>query len=531
MSPSKLRLEMPNPRLEHVELSALKNAIARIPRRWWGFAGVIAVLAVLTVACFAHVPHPVFMGDDLNQIVGAHTGGYASSLQKALTSEKGALKYRPVFATILYLETLAFGDSFYSYVCLNILLEFLNACLVAMICYRLSRKNLMAALFCGVMFIISRFSYYQVHQMVGGALEGTALLLFLLTVFGIVYAYESRKPLVLAWPLLFYFVLIFTHERYTVVAPALAVAILLAPTGFRRRWHRYAMAAVPPLFLTFNYALKVFILHMPFFQGTENELTFESQPILKFLLSGASNMLGFNVGPNMFSGLDLANAGARGYILGGVFTMAVVTLGAAYVHHRLQTKRKTTASDIWGVLLFLLLFVALIAAASVATRQEFRWLYAPYAVVIFGIAYLFGRISSHTMLRLLLLAGILFSAIAVDTFYRSYRDNVFFYDGMKIADSAERNIVDKYGSDLSGEQLFIVGADSMTANYYLMGAKLITFYSGDGEIDLHYLDSMDGIINYEGDPNDVLVFWFDPEKREFADITEEARAAMVTCHR
>jgi len=309
-----------------------------------------------------------------------------------------------------------------------------------------------------------------------------------------------------------------------------AVAILLAPTVFRRKWHRYAMAGVPLLFLTFNYGLKAFILHMPFFQGTENELTFESQPILKFLIAGASNMLGFNVGPNVFSGLDLANAGARGYILGGVFTVGLLTLVALHVHHRLQTNRGLTSPDMRNLALLLLLLVALIAAASVATRQEFRWLYAPYAVVIFGIAYLFGRIPSQNMLRLLLLMSILFSAIAVDTFYRSYRDNVFFYEGMKVADSAKRNIVDQYGSNLSGKRLLIIGADRMTIAYYLMGTRLFSYYSGYEEIGVYYTPSMDEVRNYQGDPNEVLVFWFDPEKREFADITEEARAAMVlTC--
>lgn len=508
-------------------MRALKSAIARMLRRWWGAAGVIAVLAILTAAWFAYVPHPVFMGDDLNHIVYAQTGGYASSLEKALTCQEGATKYRPVFATYLYLETLMFGNDFDSYIYLNVFLEFLNACLVALICYRLSRKHLQVAFTCSVMFIISRFSYYHVHQMVGGALEGLSLLLFLLMVCTVVYAYESRKPAVLALPLLLYSVLIFTHERYTVVGPALTVAIGLAPTSFRMRWHRYAMAAIPLLFLTSNYVLKIFILHMPFFQGTEQELTFDIVPILKFLLSGLSNMLGFNVGPNKYSGLDIADTGVTGYVLGGVFTVALGMLGAAYVRQRLRARQRMTSTDIWGVLLFLLLFVALIAAASVATRQEYRWLYAPYTVVIFGMAYLCGRISSHNMLRLLLLAGILVSAVAVDTFYRGYRDNVFFYDGMKIADSAKCNIVDKYGSNLSGKRLFIIGAEPQTADYSLMGSKFIRYYSGDGEINVYYLDTIDEIQNHQGDPDEVLVFWFDPERREFKDITETARAAMV----
>jgi hypothetical protein len=510
-----------------MELPALKNALARIPRRWWGAAGVVAVLAVLSATWFAYVPHPVFMGDDLNHIVGAQTGGYASSLGRALSHEEGATKYRPVFATCLYLETLAFGNSFGSYVWFNTILEFLSACTVALICYRLSRRNLLISLACSVMFVISRFSYYQVHQMVGGALEGLSMLLFLLAIYAVVFAYGRRRPAILAVALLLYFTLIFTHERYTVAAPVLALAILLAPMSFRHKWHRYAIATVPILFVIFNYVLKVYIFQIPFFQGTENELTFDRQPIVGFLFSGLSNMLGFNVGPNTFSGLDLANAGITGYILGGVFTMALVTIGAAYFHHRLQTKQRVTSSDTRNVLLFLLLFVVLIAAASVATRQEFRWLYAPYTLVIFGIAYLCGRTSSHTMLRLLLLVSMLVSAIAVDTFYRGYRDNVFFYDGMKIADSAKSITVDKYGSDLSGKRLFIIGADKMTTDYYLMGGKLFTFYSGDAEIDLHYLGSIDEITNYQGDPTEMAVIWFDPDKREFVDITEQARAIIA----
>jgi hypothetical protein len=521
---------MENPGLEHVELPALKNALGKISRRWCEFAGVTAVLAILTAAWFAYVPHPVFMGDDLNHIVSAQTGGYASSLEKALTCAEGAVKYRPVFATYLYLETLMFGNDFNSYIYLNVFLEFLNACLVALICYRLSRKHLLVAFTCSVMFIISRFSYYNVHQMVGGALEGLALLLFLLMVYTVVYAYESRKPAVLAWTLLFYFMLIFTHERYAAVAAMLAVAILLAPMNFRLTWHRYAIATLPLLILMFNFLLKVFALHMPFFQGTENELTFEKSSILKFILSGLSNMVGFNAGPNAFSGLDIVNAGVTGYVLGSVFAMALVTLVAVYVHHRFQAKRRITSSDTRDVFLFLLLFVALLAAASVATRQEYRWLYAPYAVVIFGIAYLCGRISADKKLRLLLLACILLSAIAVDTSYRGYQDNVFFYQGMKVADSAKRNIVDKYGSNLSSKQLFIIGADWMTRDYYLMASRFIRYYSGDGEIIVYYLDTIDEIRNYQCDPDKMLVFWFDPEKYELTDITEKAKAAIVmTC--
>jgi len=118
------------------------------------------------------------MGDDLNGIVASQTGGWGSSFAKAFT-DTGVNKYRPVFASIFHLESILFGNNFNSYLYLNMFIEFLNACLVAYICYRLSRKHSYMAFAGGVMFIISRFAYYNVLQALGGPLEGMALLFFL----------------------------------------------------------------------------------------------------------------------------------------------------------------------------------------------------------------------------------------------------------------------------------------------------------------------------------------------------------------
>lgn len=499
----------------------------KFPRQLWCWAGLIAALAILTVAWFSSLPHPVFMGDDLNHIMSAQTGGYASSLEKALTYPGEIPKYRPVFAFYLYLETLMFGSNFISYIYLNIFLEFISACLIALICYRLSRKQLLLALMGGVMFLISRLSYYHVHQIVGGALEGTALALFLLMVYTVVRAYQSRRLAALAWPLLFYFLLIFTHERYVVAGAFLTAAILMAPVHCKQHWHRYAIATIPALTLLFNYQVKTYIVHVPFFWGTETALTFEPLPIWNFMLAGLANMFGFNAGPDMFSGLDIVNAGFTGYVLGGLFAIALVALLAAYVYQRFKAKQNITSTDARDVFLFLVLFIPLLVAASVVTRQEYRWLYAPYVVVIFAVAYLFGRISATKWLRLLLLASILLSAIAVDTFYRGYLHNVFFYNGQKIADSAKRNIVDKYGSVLAQKDLFIVGADDTTRLYVLRESNFIKYYSGDDKLGVSYFDDVDKLKDYQGNPDNLLVFWLDPENREIIDITDQARDALL----
>ena len=507
----------------------MDNLVKFLRRYRWAIV-IVFSLALLIICLFGFFPHRVFMGDDLGGIVSSQTGGWASLFAKAFT-DAGANKYRPVFVSIFHLESILFGNNFNSYLYLNMFIELLSACLVSYICYRLSRKQPYVAFAGGVMFVISRFAYYNVLQAFGGPLEGMALLFFLLLVYTILNAYESKKPMSLAWPLLFYFLVIFTHERYVVVGGFLVAAILLAPINFKLRWSRFVLAAIPLMILLFSYYLKTSILHIRFFEGTGGQpITFDYSQIFYFMFTGFVNMLGFNVGPSYLSGLHIFETGITGFVLGGILSIFILVLIVFYINYQRRANKKIPLVAVRDIFLFLVLFVLLLASASITFRQEYRWLYAPYTVVIFGIAYLSARISPVKWLRYLLITCILLSAVMVDTYYRSYLDNISFIDSMKIADSAKCNIIDKYGSNLSQKSIFLVGANrSSIKSWVLKDNTFFRFYSGEPEINIYYVEYFEDIDinNYQIDINSTLVFAFDPINREIKDITQKARAAMV----
>jgi hypothetical protein len=109
----------------------MDKLIKFLQRYRWAI-GIAFALALLIICLFGFFPYRVFMGDDLLGIVSSQTGGWASSFAKAFTYAESN-RYRPVFAPIFHLESILFGSNFNSYLYLNMLIEFLNACLVSYI--------------------------------------------------------------------------------------------------------------------------------------------------------------------------------------------------------------------------------------------------------------------------------------------------------------------------------------------------------------------------------------------------------------
>jgi hypothetical protein len=493
----------------------------------WQALAVIVFLSLLTAGWFAVFPYSTFMGDDLALVTGAF-GDYSSSFVKALNLVI-VNKYRPVYISFFHIESLLFGHEFRLYLYLNIFLQFLNACLVAFICWHLSRKQVFVALACGTLFIVSRFSYYNVLQVIGGSLEGLALFLFLMLIVMTVFAYEKRNPVYFVWSMLFYFLVSFTHERFLVVGCFLVLAIWLLPVTFKRSLHKFILCIIPILILLFNYALKTVIFKSRFFEGTGGHaIAFDYHQFVLFLRAGFLNLLGFNDGPNYLSGLSVHDAGISGIGLGCLLSFSFLALVITYFRYPSKDTDPLLLSPIRILFLFITLLVPLLATASITIRQEYRWLYAPYTVVIFAVAYLVGRTSVPKWLRSFLIIAIVLSAISVDTFYRRYLNNVFFIDGLRVADSAKANIIDKHKSDIQQKEIFLVGCPKDVKSWYLMGSTFFRFYTDNPEMNVHYVSNLADIEPYRKDMNSFLIFAFDSVTREFKDISSMARGILAT---
>ena len=149
---------------------------------------------------------------------------------------------------------------------------------------RVARRDLLIAFAAALLFITSRFSYYNVFQVMG-TMEALGMLLLVLILYASV-TYVRRHA---RWPgfvLVGLFLLIsLTHERYLALFPFLVLLVILkGRSSWRVRAFELALLCVPPVL---NVVLKRFVFATSVMMGTGGqELGFDPAGILKFLIEG-----------------------------------------------------------------------------------------------------------------------------------------------------------------------------------------------------------------------------------------------------
>ena len=182
---------------------------------------VLGVLAVVTLLWFRGFAFHTWMGDDL--YAWAYFGGRPSFHELFLTASGG--KYRPVTIALQWALFRVFPSDFAAWTYFNTSLEFLTACLVFALVLRVTRRDLFIAFIAALLFLTSRFSYYNVFQVMG-TMEALGMLLLVLVLFAAVTYLRSDKR----WPgfaLVGLFLAIsLTHERYLALFPFLILLIV-----------------------------------------------------------------------------------------------------------------------------------------------------------------------------------------------------------------------------------------------------------------------------------------------------------------
>ncbi|GAM09741.1 hypothetical protein OR1_02021 [Geobacter sp. OR-1] len=348
---------------------------------YWLF--IFALSSICTV-WYGSLPYLTFMGDDLNLIVKAQDGGYASSIAKAFTMVD-AEKYRPVMALFYCIEIKLLGNNFINYICVNIVIQCINTALLAYVCWILSNNNYLILIVAGLTAIVSRFAYYNVLQ-VWGAMEGLGILFLLLLVINVVRAMQYGRVSNILWANAWFMILIFTAERFLVAGLFLLFAAFMVNPNYISRIQRTYLATIPMLIIAFNYFIKKKVLDVNFLVGTGGtHIKFEFVKFVSFVGSAIANLFGFNVGPDYLSGLNVMDTWIPGVLFGVGVT--VVILSIFYYGFKSFRFGNVENSQNKILILLLLLLFSLIAAASITIRQEFRWLYSPYMVFLNGVEF------------------------------------------------------------------------------------------------------------------------------------------------
>ena len=137
------------------------------------------------------------------------------------------MRFRPVYWALSYIEMVFVGNDPNRYWYFNVALNGLLACFLFYFSWVVSKGKKLIPLLLSVVFLSAHFAYYQIAQALG-ILETLALGFSLLTLYFLYQELNEEKHFLrnLVFSHLFFFLLIFTHERYIALLPLFYVPLL-----------------------------------------------------------------------------------------------------------------------------------------------------------------------------------------------------------------------------------------------------------------------------------------------------------------
>ena len=141
-----------------------------------------------------------------------------------------AVRFRPVYWALSYIEMVFVGNDPNRYWYFNVVLNGLLACFLCYFSWVVSKGKKIVSFSLGILFLSAHFAYYQIAQALG-ILETLALGFSLITLYFLYLQLNEERHFVrnLVLSHLFFFLLVFTHERYIALLP-----LFYVPLFFRR---------------------------------------------------------------------------------------------------------------------------------------------------------------------------------------------------------------------------------------------------------------------------------------------------------
>lgn len=447
-------------------------------------------------------------------------------------------KFRPVYWAVTWIYQGIIRNNLDFIVPINILIGAGIAIAIYFFAKGLARSKTMAFLF-AAMFLVSRFSYYDIGQYLG-LMEAMAMI-FAFALCVCLYKYiNGQANRYFYYACIFYFLDCFTHERFVVLFPMLIFAVIV------KKGYRIINASVAIItFIVANYirfaALKSFIP-----EGTGNSKVSETFKLSSFFASVKTEILylcGINTGPTHLNGIDFkdVNIAVKILIIIGIF--AFIMFICKSVYSILMRSKKIEFDWIKNILLFLGFIIGSIVSSAVTIRVEMRWLYAPFLFLLLLTAYIYGvdkkitvrksknktigtslsRIFHVSFVSAILVMVWGFCMLIGDMYYRGYYNKIYLFEGQNRANSLANETYYKYDKDLSNKRIYIIKNDFKLSDFDAL--EFFRAYEPDIREDIvtfidNYRDI--GVVN-----EDMIVLTEDKKNNEYVNVTDFLRNIKV----
>ena len=494
-----------------------------------------------------------------------------------------AVRFRPVYWALSYIEMVFVGNDPNRYWYFNVVLNGLLACFLCYFSWVVSKGKKIVSLSLSLIFLSTHFAYYQIAQALG-ILETLALGFSLITLYFLYQELNEEKHFLrnLIFSHIFFFLLVFTHERYIALLP-----LFYVPLFFRGRAGEAKILTggkILPLAQAFLfYAIRKFAIGSFIPKGTggtEVTESFKLEEALQNAFTEVYYIFGFQKGPEHLNGIPWENVAEN---IRKLVYASIVVLGIAVFlclifalirisktdksigestessigkstesgtgNQSVKTTANNAANDvandatnksvsnfkkeqkrvkparlrnfIGNNILFLLFIAMCIGSSSVTIRVEMRWVYVSFAASLLYFSYLLGV--SRLPLGTIFCLAFICLRLPVEHYYRSYFPQIYFWEDQDRMNSLAEETIEKYGREgVLGKQVYILENKYKMSKFY--GDTFFQVFdedfSGDGT-KIHFIQDLTRLPK-EANRENSLVLEEVPEERAYRDITEEA---------
>ena len=440
-------------------------------------------------------------------------------------------KFRPVYWIVAWIYQGILKNNISLIVPINIIIAAIIAIGVYFFAKSMAKSRGLAFTLAS-MFLISRFSYYNIGQFLG-VMEAMALVFALLMLYFLYLYINNGKNIHFYYACGFYFLNCFTHERFMVLLPMLIFAAIV---GKRRKILNalISIALFAMITLIRLFALKSFVP-----EGTGGSKVSETFNLADFFLSMRIEilyLLGINTGPEHLNGINFYNVNTvlKLVIITGI--LAAFAFIIKFIYSIAVYRKKIELSWKKNILLFTGFIIGSMVSSAVTIRVEMRWVYAPYLFMLLLFSYIYGVDKSIIVKRLkskkikaslgklfhvsftavVLLSVWAFCMIAADIYYRGYYDNIYIFIGQNRANSLADETYYKYGKDLSDKRIFIIKNDFKLSKF----DSLEFFRAYDQNIREDIVTFIESYRSIGQIDDDMIVLSEDLKNNSYQDVTD-----------
>lgn len=444
----------------------------------------------------------------------------------------GSTRFRPVYWFLAWIELGIIRNNITWIVTFNIIFAAAIAIFIYIFAKKLSGSRIVSVLM-SVIFLSSRFSYYNISQLLG-FMEALCLA-FLLAVLYLLYTYMTQegKENNLYIAVVMYILISFTHERYMLLLPLFIYAIFIK----KGKLLNYIF---PLLAFGFIQVMRFIFIGTVLPAGTSNTKvvdTFNMKDGIKNAFAHVLYMIGINDGPEHLNGVPWADTALIIKYSVGFSILILLIIFTLYIYKLTKNiKKKHSFWDSISSALFYLIAICLcIASSSVTIRVELRWVYGPFICALLLLSYVYGEIkrlklvnadnildmdfNNYMPLALVVLWCV--SILPMDLYAHTKYHNIYIYQYQSRYNSLADASFGKYKEEIFDKDIYIIGnyyeMSEFTANNFF---KVFDKHKKADGLSVHFIDSYRDLGQIS---QNMLVLKEEIANNAFTDVTDMIR--------